>query len=321
MRTSVAARTARVEMPRPTWWVPTIGTLALALAALLAGAVLSGRPLAPVEDQPTLRTPFSKAAGTTGRISRVASFNVLGANHTDSRRGNKASWADSDVRTPNTIKILDNNGVDLVGFQELNRIQHDQFMRKSGGAWAMYPGDKLSNYATHNSIAWRTAHWQLLEANTVPITYFSGKLVPMPYLLMRHVATGRLVWVANFHNPASTRNRGDQSKWRGKAKAAQVALANKLHQTGVPLIITGDMNERATYHCSMTSKAPMRAANGGSVGTRRCEAPRDTRIDWIFGSSFVKFTNYVAQRTPLIRRTTDHPVVMADLFVPVGVRR
>ena len=108
----------------------------------------------------------------------------------------------------------------------------------------MYPGDELSNYATHNSIAWRTAHWQLLEANTIPITYFDGKLIPMPYLLMRHVATGRLVWVANFHNPASTRNRGDQSKWRAKAKAAQIALANRLHQTGVPLIITGDMNER-----------------------------------------------------------------------------
>ena len=185
----------------------------------------------------------------------------------------------------------------------------------------MYPGDKLSDYATHNSIAWRTAHWQVLEANTVPITYFDGKLIPMPYLLMRHVATGRLVWVANFHNPASTRNRGDQSKWRAKAKAAQVALANKLHQTGVPLIITGDMNERGSYHCSMTSLAPMRAANGGSVGTSRCVAPRDTRIDWIFGSDFVRFTNYVAQRTPLIRRTTDHPVVMADLFVPVGVRR
>lgn len=321
MRTSVAARTARVEMHRPTWWVPTVGTLVLALAALLAGAVLSGAPFAPAEDQPTLRTPFSKAAETSGRISRVASFNVLGANHTDPRNGNKASWADSDVRTPNTIKILDNNDVDLVGFQELNRIQYDQFMRRTSGAWAMYPGNKLTNYATHNSIAWRTADWELLEANTIPIPYFKGRLIPMPYLLMRHRATGRLVWVANFHNPASTRTRGDASKWRAQATAAEIALANKLYQTGVPLVITGDMNERASYHCAMTSKAPMQAANGGSVGTRRCVAPRDTRIDWIFGSDFVKFTNYVAQRTPLIQKTTDHPVVMADLSVPVGVRR
>ena len=320
MRTSAAARTARDEMHRPTWWVPTVGTLALALAALLAGAVLTGRPFAPAPEEPTLRTPFSKAAESSGRISRVASFNVLGANHTDPRNGNKAGWANSNVRTPNTVKILNNNGVDLVGFQELNRVQHEQFMKETGGTWATYPGESLSNYATHNSIAWRTAHWQLLEANTIPITYFNGKLVPMPYLLMRHVATGRLLWVANFHNPASTRARGDQSKWRARAKAAQVALANKLHQTGVPLIITGDMNERESYHCAMTSLAPMKAANGGSVGTSRCQAPRDTRIDWIFGSSFVRFTNYVAQRTPLIQQTTDHPVVMADLFVPVGVR-
>lgn len=320
MRTSAAARTTRVEMTRPTWWVPAVGTLALALAALVAGAVLSGRPVAPGQDGPTVRTPFSKVAETSGRISRVASFNVLGANHTDPRNGNKASWPDSDVRTPNIIKILDNNGVDLVGFQELNRIQYDQFMKQTTG-WAMYPGNQMSNYATHNSIAWRTAQWQLLEANTIPIPYFKGRLIPMPYLLMRHVATGRLIWVANFHNPANTRTRGDASKWRAQAKAAQVALANKLHQTGVPLVMTGDMNERASYYCSLVSKAPMQAANGGSVGAGRCQAPRDSRIDWIFGSDYLRFTNYVAQRTPLIQRTTDHPVVMADLFVPVGVRK
>ena len=65
----------------------------------------------------------------------------------------------------------------------------------------------------------------------------------------------------------------------------------------------------------------MRAANGGSVGHHAAaRPPATTRIDWIFGSDFVRFTNYVAQRTPLIKKTTDHPVVMADLFVPVGVR-
>jgi endonuclease/exonuclease/phosphatase family metal-dependent hydrolase len=320
MRTSVSARTAQVGTTRPFWWLPTIGTLAVALAALLAGAVLTGQTPAPDRNAPVLETPFSRMAQSTTPLSRVASFNVLGANHTDGPKATKTNFASSTVRTPNTLKILNNNGVDIVGFQELNRVQHDQFMKLTGDSWDMYPGDELTNYATHNSIAWRTAEWKLLEANTIPITYFNGTLVPMPYLLMRHVATGRLVWVANFHNPASTRNRAPQLEWRLKAKAAQVALANRLHQTGVPVIITGDMNERASYHCSMTSLAPMRAANGGSVGTTRCVAPKDTRIDWIFGSSFLKFSSYLAQRTPLVQRTTDHPLVVADVTVPVGVR-
>ena len=235
---------------------------------------------------PTVATPFSRMAKHHSH-PRVASFNVLGANHTDGPKANKQSFASSTVRTPATVKILDNNGVDIVGFQELNRVQHDQFMGLTKGAWDIYPGDELSNYATHNSIAWRTAKWELVEANTIPITYFDGVRVPMPYLLMRHKASGRLLWVANFHNPASTRHRAPQLKWRTMAKNDEIALANRIHETGVPLIITGDMNEKETYHCAMTSRAPMKAANGGSFGTTKCVAPRDTRIDWIFGSSYL----------------------------------
>jgi endonuclease/exonuclease/phosphatase family metal-dependent hydrolase len=316
MRTSVAARTAGHELNRPAWWVPTIGTLAIALAALLAGAVLTGRTPAPAPDAPTLQTPFSKVAKTTAPVSRIASFNVLGANHTDGKRAKKRQFANSAVRTANIPQILSNNGVDIVGFQELNRTQHDRFMGLVGKKWDMYPGDELTHYATHNSIAWRTAEWKLVDANTIPITYFNGTLVPMPYLLLRHIATKRLLWVANFHNPGSTRHRPPQHKWRAKAKNAQIGLANRLHKTGVPLIITGDMNERETYHCSMTSRAPMKAANGGSVGTSRCVAPRDTRIDWIFGSTRLRLFHYLAQRTPLVQQTTDHPVVLSDVAIP-----
>lgn len=318
MRTSVATRTVRVHPARPTWWLPTVGTLVLTLAALLTGLVLTGPT--PGSGTPTVTTPFAKVA-STAPILRVASFNVLGANHTDGPGANKKRFARSAVRTPNTVEILDNNGVDIVGFQELNRVQHDQFMGITKGAWDMYPGDELTNYATHNSIAWRTSKWQLVEANTIPITYFDGKRIPMPYLLMRHKASGRLLWVANFHNPASTRHREPQLKWRTMAKNDEIALANRIHETGVPLIITGDMNERETYHCAMTSRAPMKAANGGSYGTTRCVAPRDTRIDWIFGSSYLRLFNYLAQRTPLVQRTTDHPVILSDVAIPLRERR
>ena len=104
MRTSVAARTARVETHRPTWWVPTVGTLALALAALLAGAVLTGRtPRAGAGRSPRCRPRSRRRPRPPRRISRVASFNVLGANHTDGATANKARCARQrrpDRRTP-----------------------------------------------------------------------------------------------------------------------------------------------------------------------------------------------------------------------------
>ena len=99
----------------------------------------------------------------------------------------------------------------------------------------------------------------------------------MPYLLMRHVATGRMIWIANFHNPATTPSRRP-SKWRAKAKAKQVALANRLHQSGVPLIITGDMNERgrlpllddvARTPCARPTAAPRPVAAGPPATAHR----------------------------------------------------
>jgi endonuclease/exonuclease/phosphatase family metal-dependent hydrolase len=318
MRTSVSS------LPSPgspsTWRTPTIGTLVVALAAFLAGAVLTTGQVSEQQEAP-VQAPFTRTAEAEGSLFRVASFNILGANHTDGPKANKRSrFAPSTVRTPRTLLSLDLNGVDVVGFQEMQAKQVDQFMAKAQGKWGLYPGRQLSNYAAHNSIGWRTAQWKLVEANTVPITYFNGQLVPMPFVLLRHLPTGRLVWFANFHNPASTKTRPPQAKWRAKAKAAQVALANRLHESGVPLVLTGDMNERETYFCAMTTKAPMKSASGGSWGASACKPPKDVRIDWVFGANYLRFDNYRVNRGDLVQKITDHPMIVADVTVPVRPR-
>lgn len=313
MRTSVASR--------PSWRTPAVGTLALALAAFVAGTVLTAGPQdAGLRSQPGTTADLAPVAAVEPPTFRVASFNILGANHTDGARPSHKSFAPSTVRTPRAISALNLNRVDVVGFQEMQAKQFAQFKAQTAGAWAAYPGAQLTNYATHNTIAWRTAKWSLVEANSIPITYFNGTLVPMPYVLLRHVTTGRLVWFANFHNPASTKNRPPQYQWRMKAKAAEIALANRLWESGLPLVITGDMNEKETYFCSMTTLAPMKSASGGSYGAAPCRPPADVRIDWVFGSNFLQFSNYRAVRGDLVQRTTDHPLVVADVTVPVPAR-
>jgi endonuclease/exonuclease/phosphatase family metal-dependent hydrolase len=318
MRTSVSSPASPSAASR--WRTSAVGTLVVALAAFLAGAVLAtGQGGA--DGEAPVRAPFTRTAEDSGPLFRVASFNILGANHTDGPKANKRKqFKPSAKRTPQTVLSLDLNGVDVVGFQEMQVKQVDQFMKKTQGAWGLYPGRQLSNYAAHNSIGWRTAEWKLVEANSIPITYFNGQLVPMPYVLLRHLDTGRLVWFANFHNPASTKSRPPQAKWRKKAKAAQVALANRLHESGVPLVLTGDMNERETYFCAMTTQAPMKSASGGSWGASACKPPKDVRIDWVFGSNYLKFSNYRVNRGTLVKKITDHPMIVADVAVPVRPR-
>ena len=126
------------------------------------------------------------------------------------------------------------------------------------------PGMKRSRSSLANSIVWRSDVWQFVSGHTIDIPYFGGKPKPMPYILLRHVGTGREVWFANFHNPASVR--GPAAHWRREAVSRESALANSLASNGTPVIMTGDMNDRAEFFCPMTARTQMHAANGGSRG-------------------------------------------------------
>jgi hypothetical protein len=74
------------------------------------------------------------------------------------------------------------------------------------------------------------------------------------------------------------------------------------------------MNERAEYFCRVTGSTPLVSPAGGS-NSGGCQPPRPSQIDWIFGSPGVAFQNYVIDRSPLVRRTTDHPVVVTGVTI------
>jgi endonuclease/exonuclease/phosphatase family metal-dependent hydrolase len=155
--------------------------------------------------------------------------------------------------------------------------------------------------------------FDLVEARSVMIPYFNGNLVPMPLVKLRHRATGLEVWVMSVHNAASVQRFGDQSRWRDAAMNRQVALAAQITTDGTPFLMTGDMNERERYFCAFTSSGRMAAAAGGSSGGA-CQPPPSSlaRIDWIFGSRDITFSGYRLVDDAAVRRTSDHPLVLAE---------
>jgi endonuclease/exonuclease/phosphatase family metal-dependent hydrolase len=277
----------------------------LVLAALVGATALSGSADASTAQRRRTNQP----------LFRVATFNLLGFKHTVPG-GDAKGFADGRTRMGYAVSFLNKWGVDVVGFQEFQPEQRDRFMALTGRSWDHFPGDTMSRIDMHNSIAWRTAEWQPIQKETIKIPYFDGELVDMPYVLLRNLATGRLVWFANFHNPASVR--GPAQKWRTEAMRREVALANTLDATGIPVVFTGDMNENIEYFCGMTTGAPMKAAAGGSFGTRSCSdyPPRPMGIDWIFGSLNLTFSHYSRREGRLVQKTTDHPVPFADVTLP-----
>ena len=240
----------------------------------------------------------------------LSSFNVLGSSHT----AGKARLASGVSRVRQAANLIKQHGVDVVGFQELQPDQYRAFLGSAGGAFDVYPGLAAGALGVDNSIGWRTSEWTLQQSATVPIPYFDGNLRPMPYVLLKHNETGRMAWFANFHNPATNPKRGNNDGHRAAAAAREVALANQLfNESGYPVFVTGDMNDRESYFCRMTGGAPMIAANGGSNDGRCNPPPYPMPVDWIFGSEFVTFSNWVRDEGPLVRRTTDHPMIRATV--------
>lgn len=303
LRRPLAAATASSR----SWLVLTVvGLLAWGLVATAAAG--AHRHRSPEVPAGPLRLTSGDTADTRFHVS---SFNILGWTHT---RGS-SRYADGVTRMGYAFEVMANHHVNVVGFQELQPQQLEKFNELTGKRWSVYPGGRFERIAMHNSIAWKTHKWERVEADYINIPYFYGLPVKMPVVLLRHRATDRLVYFANFHNPADSY--GDAQKWRDQARRKQIDLANRIAETGIPLVITGDMNEREKYFCNMVGKTNMRAANGGSNREgERCETPDYMGIDWIFGSSSMSFTGYRRVETELVRKTTDHPFLVARARIP-----
>jgi hypothetical protein len=245
----------------------------------------------------------------------ISTFNMLGASHTESG-GTHARYAPGEARARWAAELLATHGVDVVGFQEFQQPQLSAFLRDTGSQWDVYPGNQLGARGTENSIGWRKDTWELVHAGTVQIPYFDGHERPMPVVRLRNLQTGLEATFANFHNPASVSRFGNQQHWRDVATSKEIALANSIKaSTDLPLFVTGDMNERAEYFCRFTAGTGMIAARGGSNENGSCQPDRPRAVDWIFGTRDVHFSGYTEDRSALVQRTTDHPVVFSNVHI------
>ncbi|WP_167880536.1 endonuclease/exonuclease/phosphatase family protein [Nocardioides guangzhouensis] len=244
----------------------------------------------------------------------IATFNVLGHSHTKPG-GNRKGYASSATRMGWAVGLINGQSADIVGLQEFQQPQFNNFVGRTGGAWGVWPGMAVGNLGVENSIAWRKDVFTAVQTQTVGIPYFGGQERRMPYVLLQHNATGQRLWVANFHNPADTADHGQNGGSRRAATAREIALANELSASGYPVFFTGDFNDRADYFCPLTANTTLKAANGGSTGSG-CAPPPRMQVDWIFGSDAVSFSGYRVIDGGLVNRTSDHPLVAAEVAIP-----
>jgi endonuclease/exonuclease/phosphatase family metal-dependent hydrolase len=235
----------------------------------------------------------------------VSSFNILGSTHTT----NSPRFAPGPVRARSVVQLLLNHDVEIVGFQEMQNNQRDVIQNMAGDRYAMFPGASMSERESVNSIAWDVTRWEAVDSRVVDIPYFQGRIRKMPVVKLQNRSNDAQIWVGNFHNPANA-GWGDNERWRERATQIEIQLANDLLEAdGIPVIFTGDFNEREDVFCPMVALTPLVAANGGS-NDGVCRPPVPTRIDWIFGTG-ITWLSYLADESALVRRTSDHPMIVA----------
>ena len=245
---------------------------------------------------------------------RVATFNVLGDSHTGPGGNKPAYYPDAGARMDMAISALRSHAIDVVGFQEFESTQYGMFTARAG-EYSLYPGLALGPKSVRFNIAWRSSAWQLVEAHTLSIPYAGGSRIDMPVVLLESTSTGRRAWFANFHNPADTPSLGNNARWRAEAAGIEIAHLTELHlQDGVPVVVTGDFNERAEIFCRFTAGGVFSAAAGGSTGAG-CIPPSSMQVDWIFGSTGVSFDDYAVTDTG---RASDHAMVHARATLAAG---
>ena len=262
-------------------------------------------------DLPTLPDTAGVAATSQGCAAgaapvTLASFNILGAGHTDGKRGIGLGGAENnslpawDVRLPQTMAMLEASGVTIAGLQEVHRPQGRALATTYADQWGMFPANGLQN-----KVIWDRAAWVLTGSRLIDIPYHHGHETPMPLVQLASTTTGQVIWVWSIHNPIGAK------RHRVEALRRQLDTLTALKATGTPVVILGDFNDghdgAQRSHCILTPT--LANAFGGQVDP--CRPPEaDAPIDHIYGANLT-WSSARVDRSPQRQRISDHPLVVA----------
>lgn len=271
-------------------------SLRAASAAALA-VILSVPLLGLVVVEPASAAPARKPASF-----RIASFNVLGSNHTVNSR----TWKPGKKRAKLARHWLEDEHITVAGLQE---AQVDQLKVLTRKKWDAYPDPhNATNDRTAQSVIWRRSRWRMVEAHDFTIPFNVGQRRRQPVVLLRHRKTGRQIWVISMHMTAGGGEAGVKERKVGTRRL--IKEVERLRKTRVPVFVTGDMNDHRKLFCKVTRHTHLHAASGGSHDGR-CVTPYPMRVDWLFGSPAVRWNDFRFADGGVLDKITDHTVPVA----------
>ncbi|WP_210650470.1 cutinase family protein [Nocardioides sp. SYSU D00065] len=253
--------------------------------------------------------PGANARAKRGPLStEVMTFNVLGSQHTaPGPQGTRPDFAPGRVRTEWARTLINQRGATLVGLSEPQPDQITSFDVATNGDFSFYPGNTMGYEAAPQSVMWKDSEWSFVWGNTIQMP-FMKKSRPQALVRLRHRSTGReLYWINAHLSP------GKMQADRDKGMEIIKLAVKELRRDGLPVLVTGDLNEHAKAFRRIACPTDLDAAVGGNSRGNACQPPKAMRVDWIFGSG--TFADTKVDQGAQVRRTTDHAVVSSRFTV------
>lgn len=276
-----------------------------------------------------------------GSALKVATYNVLGANHT--------TGTSYQGRADKFIQVITSNNIDVIGLQELQGRQRDYIYPKIKNFYDVFPAakDASSAHSAENSIMWNKTKYQIVgQGKFQPgLVYFCSKKLNAPYVKLKDTASGQEFYVLNTHDPANSVNNpcinvAERDRYRNALQ--HLEFMKSLESEGLPIIYTGDFNSKyilttsgkngnpylgkaknLTY-CILTSDGSFNDAYD-VYSKRAAQCPTTTPpgsgagIDHVYLSKDIGVTGYQsipggANGTGL--SGSDHPALIFDVVLP-----
>ena len=269
--------------------------LALLVVGVLAAGCSDGH-----QDQ---REPASPDQLPASGVLRVATFNVLGSNHTAGDGDGVKAWGTGVERVPGIVERLESFAPDLLGIQEFQDAQKAALFAEVGDTFG-YHGE------LDNGVMWRRSTFTKLSSTFVTIPYFRGKPKRMPVVRLRLKETGDVITLLGVHNPADVGH--DASAYRDQAVMVERRFVARERAKGRVVFLVGDLNAHEEAYCPLARGGLLVSANGGSYEAGECTPPDETQIDWILGAG-AEFSGYASDGSTWGDEVSDHPFVVATV--------
>ena len=273
-------------------------------ATVVPGRVIA--PMTPAQIDAALRRAAEREAARQTMTFQIGSFNVLGSQHS-APGGDHARYPAASARNAGAVARIRSFGVDILGTQELQPDQLNGITAMTG--YAAYPGYAFGSRETDNSILYDDSKFEFVSGSYFTIHFMHANR-PQTILRLRDKATGREFYVLNMHASAGE---GGYAVTRRAGHYTAAATINRLKSEGIPIFLTGDMNDRAEFFCRVAPATGMVAAIGGSIAGG-CHPAGALAVDWVLGWNNVSFSGYIEDRSTL-GRVSDHHFVAATATV------